>query len=190
MKKIAILASGGGSNAESILKHFSLNKTISVSMVISNKRNAGVFDRAEKYNVPCLWLNDDALKKKILSNYLFKVKPDLIVLAGFLLKISSELIREFPRKIINIHPSLLPSYGGKGMFGDNVHKIVKKNGETQTGITIHYVNEEYDKGEIIFQKKVNISKNDSVNDISKKVQALEHLYYSRIIEKLLSIEKG
>tara|TARA_B110000263_G_scaffold232752_1_gene229048 strand:+ start:128 stop:685 length:558 start_codon:yes stop_codon:yes gene_type:complete len=185
MKKVIILASGSGTNAQNIIEYFSSNNNITISLVISNNRNAGVFNRISKFKIPSFWLNREAFDNKYLNILFSQEKPDLIVLAGFLWKIPNSLIKEFRNKIINIHPALLPLYGGKGMYGKNIHEIVKKNGDKFTGITIHYVNEEYDKGLILFQEKTSIDSLDSVDDIVVKIQILEHFHYPRIIEKLL-----
>lgn len=185
MKKIIILASGSGSNTKNIIEYFKNMPSIEISMVISNKRNAGVFEKIEKYKIPTLYINNESYKKNHLLVLLENIKPDLIILAGFLLKIPISIINSFKKKIINIHPSLLPLYGGKGMYGSKIHQLVKKNEDKFSGITIHFVNDEYDKGLIIFQKKIKLNISDSVEIISKKVQELEHYHYPRVIENLL-----
>tara|TARA_B100001057_G_scaffold336223_1_gene336996 strand:- start:467 stop:1024 length:558 start_codon:yes stop_codon:yes gene_type:complete len=185
MKKIIILASGSGSNTKNIIEYFENRPSIEISMVISNKRNAGVFKKVEKYKIPTIYIDKEFYKKNYLFILLENIQPDLIILAGFLLKIPISIINSFKKKIINIHPSILPLYGGKGMYGTKIHHLVKKNKDKFSGITIHFVNDEYDKGLIIFQKKVKLKKSDSVEIISKKVQELEHYYYPREIENLL-----
>ena len=185
MKKIVILASGSGSNTKNLLEYFKNKPSIQISMIISNKRNAGVFDKVQKFKIPSLWINKKTYNNNYLLVLLKSIKPDLIVLAGFLLKIPITIIESFENKIINIHPSILPLYGGKGMYGFKIHELVKKNRDKFSGITIHFVNNEYDKGLIIFQEKVKIENSDSIEMISKKVQKLEHYHYPRVIENLL-----
>tara|TARA_B100000767_G_scaffold113854_1_gene108651 strand:- start:24444 stop:25010 length:567 start_codon:yes stop_codon:yes gene_type:complete len=186
LKKIIILSSGNGSNAEEIIRYFQNSSNVTVSYVISNKSSAAVFGRARSFNVPCSWFDKSFFKSSEIVSYLSDLKPDLIVLAGFLLKIPQKLVQVFPNKIINIHPALLPKYGGKGMYGSYVHEAVKKSGDTQTGITIHYVNENYDEGEIIFQTQVEIDSHDDPNSIAKKVHKLEHMYYPIVIDQILN----
>ena len=185
-KKIIILASGNGSNAEEIMRYFKVSSVAEVSCVISNKRDAGVFERAKSFDVPCVWLNKSYFESNEIVNYVNDLKPDLIVLAGFLLKIPKKLIQLFPNKIINIHPALLPKYGGKGMFGKHVHQAVKDSGDSHTGITIHYVNENYDEGGIIFQAQVGIDSNDDSDSIAKKTHKLEHKHFPAVINQILN----
>lgn len=185
-KKIVILASGNGSNAEAIMRHFDSFNEVEVSSIISNNRQAGVFDRAKSFRVPCLWMDRNSFESDVVLNYLETEQPNLIVLAGFLWKIPEAIVQAFPNKIINIHPALLPKYGGKGMYGAHVHKAVKDSGETHTGITIHYVNEHYDEGGIIFQDQVAIDPKDSPETIAQKVHELEHKHFPKIIEQLLT----
>ena len=184
LKKIILLASGSGSNVENIIKHFDENLMIEVVLVAGNNPNAGVFHRIKPYNIDTLvfdklFFNEEFIKIVDQKNV------DLIILAGFLWKIPESLIERYPNKIINIHPSLLPKYGGKGMFGDNVHKAVINNNEKKTGISIHIVNEEYDKGRIIFQTEIPIKYNDSAESIAKKIKKLEKKYFPIVIEKYL-----
>jgi phosphoribosylglycinamide formyltransferase-1 len=186
MKNIAVFASGSGSNAENLIRHFEDSTMIRVVVILSNKSDAGVHKRAERLGVPSFTFtnvefNEGALILQKLSEH----EVHFIVLAGFLLKISADLIRAYPDKIVNIHPSLLPAYGGKGMYGDYVHKAVVAAGETRTGITIHYVNECYDEGAVIFQKECPVLPSDTVEDVAAKVHELEYNYYPWIVEKLL-----
>ena len=146
MKKIVILASGNGSNAESIIRYFKPQKKIKISHIISNKKDAYVLDRAKKHNIPYLVIENNRFDEIKTIDFFKEIKPDLIVLAGFLIKIPINIINNFSSKIINIHPSLLPLHGGKGMYGIKVHESVKKNNDSISGITIHYVNENYDEG--------------------------------------------
>ncbi len=186
MKRIVIFASGSGTNAENIIRYFESNKAISVAMVLTNKKDAKVLDRSNKLNISSLCFNKTLYSRtSYLLNILNSINPDLIVLAGFLWKIPEYLINAFPDKIINLHPALLPKYGGKGMYGMHVHEAVLKNGEHETGITIHYVNAQYDEGAIIFQAKTSIDKGDTAITIAKKVHALEYKYFPEVIEQLL-----
>ncbi len=185
LKKIAILASGNGTNAEKIIQYFNTSDIASVVSVGTNKEDAGVIDRAKKLGVPHFTFQKKELENGSVRALLMIKRIDLIVLAGFLLKIPDNLIKGFPNAIINIHPALLPKFGGKGMYGMNVHKAVKDAGEQQSGITIHWVNEHYDEGQVIFQKRVDLSPNDTPAQIAAKVQELEHNYYPKVIENLL-----
>ncbi|MBT8188285.1 MAG: phosphoribosylglycinamide formyltransferase [Croceitalea sp.] len=185
MKKIVIFASGAGSNAENIIKYFENNANVEVSAVLTNKSDAGVLKRCAFLKKPALYFNRMAFEDGVVAGVVNSLKPDLIVLAGFLWKIPKDFIKDFKNKIINIHPALLPKYGGKGMYGVKVHEAVKNNFEKVTGITIHYVNENYDEGAIIHQAKVSLSKNDSIHDIANKVHALEYEHFPKVIEKIL-----
>ena len=187
MKRIIILASGSGSNAENIITYFREHQQIEVSAVLTNKNTAQVIERCKRLKVPALYFNKAAFSSsKVVLDFLCSQKPDLIVLAGFLWKIPKELVIAFPNKIVNIHPALLPKYGGKGMYGNKVHEAVKENRETETGITIHFVNEHYDKGAIIHQAKTTILAKDTAEQIAEKVHALEYEHFPKILEKLLS----
>lgn len=187
MKQIVILASGGGSNTENIITYFRDNPDIHVAAVLTNKSNAKVLERCDRLNVPAFYFNKSAFKQSaVLVDVLKGLNTDLLVLAGFLWKVPENIIAEYPNKIINIHPALLPKYGGKGMYGENVHKAIKENGETETGITIHYVNENYDEGAIIFQAKTPVEPSDDVESIAHKVHDLEYEHFPRIIEKILA----
>lgn len=187
MKNIAIFASGGGSNAQKIMEHFQGISLAKVSFVLSNKAEAGVLEKAEKMGVETLVFDRPYFYEttEILKE-LDKRKIDFVVLAGFLWLVPNYLVRHFPRRIINIHPALLPKYGGKGMYGMHVHRAVKESGEKESGITIHYVNEKYDDGSIIFQKTCKLDPADSPENIAAKVLKLEHHYFPRLIEQLLS----
>ena len=186
MNSIVILASGSGSNAENIIKHFKKSNHTKVTCVLTNKKSAGVLERCNRLEVPALYFNKAAFSDSgTVLSFLKSQKPDLIILAGFLWKIPENLIKAFPNKIINIHPALLPKYGGKGMYGEHVHEAVKANAETKTGITIHYVNENYDEGAIIHQVETILSKSDTPKDIAAKVHALEYEHFPKVIEKIL-----
>ena len=187
MKRIVIFASGSGSNAENIISFFRKKPDVAVAAVLTNKSSAKVLERCDRLGIPAFYFNKPAFKNSdAVVNFLKGLNTDLIVLAGFLWKIPSNLIDAFPNKIINIHPALLPKYGGKGMYGDKVHQAVKDNKETETGITIHYVNENYDEGAIIFQAKTDVIPSDDANSIAKKVHQLEYEHFPKVIEKLLS----
>ncbi len=188
-KKIIILASGEGTNAEEIIKYFKDKDEINVELIITNNNSAGVLERAKKHMIPSISYKNKAFQKGTVFKTLNSLSPDLIVLAGFLRKIPEVIISKFPKKIINIHPALLPKHGGKGMYGDLVHKSVIRSGDLETGITIHYVNQNYDEGEIIFQKSLQVKVIDSPKSLSARVKKLEHNYYPIIIEKLLNGEK-
>ena len=186
MTKIAIFASGSGTNAENIIKYFSTNNKIEVACVITNKKDAFVQNRAKNLNIESAYFSkDDFLNTNNVIKYLIEKKINFIVLAGFLLKVPQNIITLFPQNIINIHPALLPKFGGKGMYGDNVHKAVVEAKEKETGITIHYVNENYDEGTIIFQATCPVLESDTYEDVAKKVHTLEYTHFPIIIEDIL-----
>ncbi len=187
MKNMAIFASGEGTNAENLFTYFANDSRVKIKLVITNKDNSGVIAKAEQYKK-----NVQIISKEALENYTSQIieflkveKIDLIILAGFLLKIPEEFIKAFPGQIINIHPALLPKYGGKGMYGANVHKAVIDNKESESGITIHFVNEEYDKGEVILQEKCKLDVNETADTLSKKIRELEFEFLPKAIEKFL-----
>ncbi|MEM9917034.1 MAG: phosphoribosylglycinamide formyltransferase [Bacteroidota bacterium] len=186
MKNIAIFASGRGSNALRIIEHFKDTDDVRIRLIVCNKPTAGVLEIAEAHNIPTLLINKTYFyqSENILKD--FAIYPiDFIVLAGFLWLIPSYLVQSYRDKIINIHPALLPKYGGKGMYGMHVHKAVYEARDSESGITIHYVNEQYDEGSIIFQKSCPIGPEDGPEDIARKVQSLEHEHFPEIIESLL-----
>lgn len=183
MINLAILASGGGSNAEALLQYFKNHPTIRVRLIVSNKATAGVLDRADNHQIEKLVVNrTDFYDTENFLNQLKTTDIDLIVLAGFLWLIPPYLVAAFPDKILNIHPALLPKYGGKGMYGQHIHRAVFENKETESGITIHYVNTEYDEGNIILQARCPLLAGDSPEVIGKKVLALEHRFYKVVVE--------
>ena len=187
VKNIAILASGAGSNAQKILEHFSDRMDISVRLIVSNKQEAGVLNIAKVASIDTFVVTRDSFYSSTdLLVELNKRNIDFIVLAGFLWLIPPYLIQHYPDRIINIHPALLPKYGGKGMYGHFVHEAVHLAKDNHSGITIHYVNEKYDEGSIVFQEKCEILPSDQPEDIAKKVQVLEHLYYPTVIDQLVS----
>ncbi|PTM03282.1 MAG: phosphoribosylglycinamide formyltransferase [Bacteroidetes bacterium] len=186
MKRIVIFASGSGTNAENLIKFFHNRENASVIQVLSNNPHAKVLDRCKKLNVSALSFNKIAFSKTDdILNVLKSINPDLIVLAGFLLKFPENILKEFPNKVINIHPALLPKYGGKGMYGMHVHKAVVDNKETETGITIHYVNKYYDEGAIIFQAKCSVLTSDTAEDVAAKIHALEMKHFPIVVNSLL-----
>ena len=185
MKRLAILATGSGSNAEKIMEHFAHSSKGKVVLVAANKTTAGVLARAQKFGVPTFTFTRPELEEGLLLEKLREAQVDWVILAGFLLKAPDALIRAFPNRMVNIHPALLPKYGGKGMYGHHVHEAVKAAGETESGITIHLVNEHYDEGKIIFQAATDIAPEDNAESIAQKVLALEHRYFAEVIESLL-----
>ena len=186
MKEIVLLASGSGSNVENIINYFEGHLAIRVSCVLTNRADAPVLIRCKRLGVPAMYFNRDAfLGSEVVLKLLQSLDPALIVLAGFLWKIPEHLVLAFPNQIINIHPALLPKYGGKGMYGAHVHQAVKDNNEKETGITIHYVNENYDEGGIIFQHKVALTPEETVESIAKKVHTLEYEHFPKVIEQLV-----
>jgi len=188
-QQIAIFASGGGSNARAIMEHFQHSAIGQVALVVSNKREAGVLQIAAEFNIPTeIITRQQFYESESILQTLKQHRVDWIVLAGFLWLIPDYLVRAFTAKIINIHPALLPKYGGKGMFGMHVHEAVKAAGETESGMTIHFVNEHYDEGDIIFQASCPLEPNDTPATIAKKVLQLEHRHFPEIIERLLTID--
>ena len=191
MKKIAIFASGSGSNAEKICAFFSGSSDVSVVLIGTNNAKAPVLDRAKKLNIPFfVFSKKDLVLFTSLQAKLASYGVDYIILAGFLLKIPTEMISLYKNKILNIHPSLLPKYGGKGMFGENVHRAVLENKEKVSGISIHLVNQNYDKGRILFQKSCPISPVDTIDSLSKKITSLEHSFFAKTIEKYIKNENN
>ena len=185
MKKIVVFASGGGSSVENLYLYFSNKPNVEVLKLYCNNPEAGVLKRNRINSLEKLIFNNDELNSDKILNDLQNLSPDLIVLAGFLKKIPEKIVDLFRNKIVNIHPSLLPKYGGKGMFGINVHKAVIENNEEYSGFTIHYVNKNYDEGDIIFQKKIIINTENPL-DLAKKILVEEHKYYPQIIENILN----
>ena len=189
-KKLAIFASGAGSNTENICNYFAKHSDIEVVFVCTNKPGAFIVKRAEKLNIPVVFItkaelnNFDDLHKKLKN-----AKVDIIILAGFLLKLPAIMVKKYPNRILNIHPSLLPKYGGRGMYGDNVHKAVLENEETESGISIHFVNQNYDEGKIILQEKCSVSANETLETLTAKIHQLEQKYFPLTIEKVLKNQK-
>ena len=187
MKKIAVFASGSGSNAQNIMEYFMGKPSVKVEVILSNNKDAYVLERAKNFNVPSYIFDREGFCNcDTVLNILKDHKIDLIVLAGFLWLVPDNLLKNYPNRIINIHPALLPKYGGKGMYGDRVHEAVVANKETESGITIHYINERYDEGDIIFQARCKVEPTDTVSDVASKVHALEYEHFPRVIDELLS----
>lgn len=187
MRKIAILASGSGTNAENIIKYFSTRNVAKVTLVLSNKREAYVFQRAAKLKVKSVFFDRDEFYtgRKVLD-YLLESDIDFIVLAGFLWLVPVNILDEYAGRVINIHPALLPGYGGKGMYGEKVHAAVIANHEKESGISIHYVNRNYDEGDIIFQARCKVDISDTPETLASKVHALEYEYFPKVIEEVIS----
>ncbi|QIP17389.1 phosphoribosylglycinamide formyltransferase [Spirosoma aureum] len=187
MKRIALFASGSGSNAEKIATYFADNADIDVSLIVSNNHKAGVIERARRLHIPVLLFDRKTFyETDKITQLLINQEIDLIVLAGFMWLMPSDLVRSFPNKIVNIHPALLPKFGGKGMYGHFVHEAVVAAGETESGITIHYVNERYDEGQVIYQASCPVLPTDTPDDVARNVQVLEHTHYPRVIAEVLA----
>ena len=190
LKKLAIFASGSGSNAENICNYFENHSGITVVLICTNKPDAFIVKRAEKLNIPVAFItktelnNFDGLRKTLQDT-----KVDFIILAGFLLKLPTIMVKKYPNRILNIHPSLLPKYGGKGMYGNNVHKAVLENKEPESGISIHFVNQNYDDGELILQEKCSVSENETLETLTTKIRQLEQECFPIAIEKVLKNQK-
>ena len=186
MKKLAIFGSGAGSNAENICVYFNNSSDIKVVMMCTNRKDAFIVERAKKLKIPMVFTSKTELENfDDLAKILEKYQVDYIILAGFLLKIPSKMIEQYPNKIINIHPALLPKYGGKGMYGENIYKAVLENKETQTGITIHLVNQNYDEGKIIKQYACDVSKNENLSSLESKIHKLEFSNFPQTLEKYI-----
>jgi len=185
MKNIAIFASGSGTNAENIIRYFATSKSVKIAVVLSNNQHVGVHGRVNKLGVPSfVFSREDFVEGTPVLQKLADYQVDFIVLAGFMNKISDPLLQAFPNKIINIHPALLPKYGGKGMYGMHVHEAVVAAEEKESGITIHYINENYDEGATIFQATCPVLSSDTPEEVANKVHALEYKHYPQVIEKL------
>lgn len=186
-KRVAIFASGAGSNAKKIIEHFKNSSSVKIALIVCNKPGAGVLNIAEENNIPSLLIEKEQFfRGNAYTDELKKLGVDFIVLAGFLWKVPVALIKAFPKQIINIHPALLPKYGGKGMYGHFVHEAIIHNKETESGITIHYVDELYDHGQIIFQATCEVLPTDTPDSLAERIHGLEHKHYPAVIERLLS----
>ena len=186
MKKIALFASGNGTNVQQIAEYFAENKEIKVDCVVVNKQNIYVIERAKNLNLPCFYFNrEDFYSTDKVLDLMRLREVDYIILAGFLWLIPQNLLANYDNKIVNIHPALLPKYGGKGMYGHHVHEAVVANHEQESGITIHYVNEKYDSGDIIFQARCKVEANDTPDNVAGKIHLLEKEFYPQTIEKVV-----
>lgn len=187
--KIAIFGSGSGTNAENIIQYFECNPSIEVTLVLSNKADAYILERARLHHIPsAVFTKTDFNNVVELLSLLKEHGVDFIVLAGFLLQIPVDLIHAYPNKIINIHPALLPNYGGKGMYGNRVHEAVIASGDKFSGITIHYIDEHYDSGSVIFQAKCDVLHEDTPHDLATRIHALEYKYFPKVIEEIICKE--
>jgi len=183
---LAIFASGSGSNAENIIQYFSGKLSAKVAILLSNKNDAYALERAKRHNIPSyIFTREEMTETNKVCDLLKQNNIHFIILAGFLLRIPDNILNAYPGKIVNIHPSLLPKYGGKGMYGSRVHEAVVEAGDKETGITIHYIDENYDEGSVIFQASCRVAPTDSPEDVATKVHALEYKYYPRVIEDIL-----
>ena len=187
MTRIAILASGSGTNAQRLMEHFHLHEKAEVVLVGCDQPNAGVIQRVWDNNVPCYLFSGAQLKDGTVLRELLGQRIDLVVLAGFMRLIPAEMVRAFPKRIINIHPALLPKFGGKGMYGNHVHEAVIAAKETESGITIHYVNEHYDEGEHIAQFRCPVLPNDTPDSLAERIHGLEHAHYPAVVEGALKV---
>ena len=186
MIRIAIFASGSGSNAENIADYFKGNKEIEIGLILTNKPDAFVLERAKKLHIPSfVFTGKEFRSSEIVLQKLKSERIDFVVLAGFMLLVPAYLVAAYPNKIVNIHPALLPSYGGKGMYGDFVHEAVIANNESKSVITIHFVNEQYDEGNIIFQAETSIDPTDTAEELATKIHALEYKYFPTVIHETL-----
>ena len=186
MKRLAIFASGTGSNAKRLIDYFLENKAISVALLVSNRNEAGALEIARKSGIPAInFTKEEFYNSSTVIDKLIAEKIDFIVLAGFLIKVPNNILKAYENKIINIHPALLPDFGGKGMYGLNVHKAVIESGKSESGITIHLVNEHYDEGRILFQAKCPVLENDTAEMLAARVQELEHNYFPEAVERFI-----
>ncbi|MDR1719990.1 MAG: phosphoribosylglycinamide formyltransferase [Dysgonamonadaceae bacterium] len=188
MVNLAILASGSGTNAENLIRYFDKNENVKISFIISNKQDALVHERAAKWHIPSYTFPKLAFENGEVRAFLQKSGIDMIILAGFLLRLPTTITRSYPHRIINIHPALLPKYGGKGMYGRHVHEAVINAKETVSGISIHYVNGSYDKGKLIFQSRCAVTPDDTPETLAEKVHELEYRYYPEIINEEIKLQ--
>ncbi len=185
MNKLAIFASGSGTNAQNIIEHFECKNNYQIQIVVTNKDNAYVLERAKRLGVKSVVMTKEQLTSEDVVKLMKSEKIDYIILAGYLLKIPEVLIKEYEEKIINIHPALLPKFGGKGMYGHHVHEAVVEAKESETGITIHLVDEQYDNGKILFQAKCKVEPQDTADIVAEKIHTLEQENFPRVIEDYL-----
>ena len=185
MKNIVIFASGNGTNAQCIAEHFASRNDVRIPLLLCNKKNAYVFERARNLGIPSRLVTREEFHSDSLTEELLQIPADLIVLAGFLWLVPEKMVRAFPKRIVNIHPALLPKYGGKGMYGDRVHEAVIAAKEKQSGITIHLIDEEYDKGTTLFQATCTVEVSDTPDSLAQKIHALEHRHFPEVIDRYL-----
>ena len=185
MKNIAIFASGSGSNAERIVEYFTDSKQVNVKLFLCNNPKAGIIQRAERLQIPLMMFDRPMFKSGVVVKILQENQINWVILAGFLWLVPKNMVEAFPNRIINIHPALLPKFGGKGMYGHFVHEAVVENKETESGITIHFVNEHYDEGGVIFQVSFPVLPTDSPEDVARKGQVLEHRHFPEVIERVI-----
>ena len=186
-KKIAILISGTGTNAVNLIEYFSKSPVAKIQLIISNKKSSPALKRAEDFGVDTVFFNNESFKKSgVVLNCLRSKGINFIVLAGFLIKLPKDIIDSYNKRIVNIHPSLLPKFGGKGMYGMHVHEAVIDGQEDESGISIHYVSEEYDKGDVVFQSKIRVESGDTAEVLAKKIQQLEHRFLPVVVERIIS----
>jgi phosphoribosylglycinamide formyltransferase, formyltetrahydrofolate-dependent len=186
MTKIAVFASGSGSNAENIVRYFNAHSSVSVALILTNKADAYVLERARKLHIPSAVFSKKEMNEgDSVLNLLKENDIAWIILAGFLLKVPDNIIAAYPDRILNIHPALLPKYGGKGMYGSRVHEAVVVAGEKESGITIHLVNAHYDEGQVLFQATCPVLPSDSADDVASRVHALEYEHFPRVIEEVI-----
>lgn len=186
MKKLAVMASGSGTNAENLIRYFSDHPAIRVSLVLSNRHDAFVLERARKLGVPAVsFTREELCETKAIPDLLAGHGIDFIALAGFLWLVPREILAAYPRRVVNIHPALLPRYGGKGMYGEKVHRSVIEAGDSESGITIHYVNEQYDEGDVVFQAKCPVLNDDTPETLAQRIHSLEYEHYPKVIERLI-----
>ena len=187
VRNIAVLASGNGSNAENIIRYFKEKGTAAVSLVLSNRREAFALERARRLGVPAVYFpKEEWTDGEAVLAALREYKVDFVVLAGFLVRVPSNILRAYPSRMVNIHPSLLPKFGGKGMYGDGVHRAVLASGETESGITIHYIDDRYDEGDVIFQAVCPVLGTDTPDDVAARVHRLEYKHYPEVIAQLVA----
>lgn len=186
MKNLVLFASGSGSNAEKIIEHFKGSDQVQITHIYCNNPTAGIIQRAERLGVPCRVFDRESYKNGTVLKEVQSLRTDWIILAGFLWLVPADFVKAFPQHIVNIHPALLPKFGGKGMYGHFVHEAVVAAREKESGITIHYVNEHYDEGATIFQSSFEVLPTDTAEDVAKKGQVLEHRDFPRVIESLVN----
>ena len=186
MKNLVLFASGSGSNAEKIIEHFKGSDQVRITHIYCNNPSAGIIQRAERLGIPCRVFDRESYKNGTVLKEVQSLRTDWIILAGFLWLIPADFVKAFPQRIVNIHPALLPKFGGKGMYGHFVHEAVIENKETESGISIHLVDELYDHGKVVFQATCNVQPDDTPDTLAARIHELEHQHYATVIEELVS----